>query len=138
MKPSGEIQASLIVNQGVWDSRHVETDLRDSMVFYPQGEREKTAAGAIAFFIEKLRTTARAGEIVASAIFFHAVYDPEAARLGLKPAEIGEVPDCLVAQLDHRMSQAVSLVIRYSWDDQANCSYAMPEHHPSFPIIFNG
>jgi hypothetical protein len=137
MKPSGEIQTSLVVNQDVWDNQHLQTDTRDSIVFYPQGEREKTPAGAIAFFVEKLRTAARSGEIVASAIFFHALYDPEAARLGLKPAAIGEEPNCFVAQLDHRMSQAISLVIRYSQDPKGEYRYAPAEHHSAFPIIFN-
>jgi len=71
MKPSGEIQTSMVVNEDVWNSQHVETDTRDSVVFYPQSDGEKTASGAIAFFVEKFRIAARNGEIVASAIFFH-------------------------------------------------------------------
>lgn len=137
MKPSGEIQTALGVNQDVWNSRHIETDTRDSIVFFPQGEGEKTPAGAVAFFVEKLRTAARNGEIVASAIFFHGIYDPESARLGLKPAETGEEPDCIVAQLDHRMSQAISLVIRYTRDSNGEYHYAPAEHYSAFPIIFN-
>lgn len=137
MKPSGEIQTALVVNQEVWNSRHIETDARDSIVFFPQGEGETTPAGAVAFFVEKLRTAARNGEIVASAIFFHGIYDPESARLGLKPAETGEEPDCIVAQLDHRMSQAISLVIRYSRDSNGEYHYAPAEHYSAFPIIFN-
>lgn len=137
MKPSGEIQTAVVLNQDVWHSRRVETDARDPFVFYPQGESEKTPAGAIAFFVEKFRAAARKREIVASAIFFHSIYDPKAVALGLKPAGIGEEPNCLVAQLDHRMSQAISLVIRYSKNADGEYRYAPPEHHSAFPIIFH-
>lgn len=137
MKPSGEIQTALGVNQDVWNSRHIETDTRDSIVFFPLGEDEMTPAGAISFFVKKFRAAAHNGEIVASAIFFHGIYDPESARLGLKPAEIGEEPDCIVAQLDHRMSQAISLVIRYTRDSNGEYHYAPAEHYSAFPIIFN-
>lgn len=136
MKPSGEIQTMMVVNQDVRASQHVETDTRDPIVFYPQGEGEKTPAGAIAFFVEKLRTAARKGDIVASALFFHAIYDPETARLGLTPAEVGEASDCIVAQLDHRLSQSISLVIRYTQNPKGEYDYAPAEHHSAFPLIF--
>jgi hypothetical protein len=137
MKPSGAIQTAMLLDQHAWENHIVEVDLSDSIVFYPEGEREKTPAGAIAFFVEKFRAAARNGEIVASAIFFHALYDAENARLGLKPGEVGEEPNCIVAQLDHRLSQAISLVIRYSPDSNGEYRFDSAEHYSAFPIIFN-
>lgn len=127
MKPTGEIQGWLLVKgeAGEDDQRKAEAS-----------DAEASPNAAIAYFINKLRVAADAGEIVASAIFFHAIYDPEQAKRGLLPAAAGEEPDCIVAQLDHRLSQAVSAVIRYARGQDGTWQFAPVEHHPNYPVVF--
>lgn len=137
LKPSGEIQGFILFNRDVWDSNHLATDVRDSVVVYPVGDGEQTADGAVRFFIRLLRAEAEKGAVVASAIFFHGLYTtPAAAALGIRPGAIGERPNCLVAMLDHRLSQSKSVVQRY--ERLAEGWKFMPaEHYSAFPSIFH-
>jgi hypothetical protein len=138
LKPSGEIQAHMLFNRDVWASQGLQTDPTDPVVLYPLGPAEETPEGAIRFFIDLFRAAADQGEIVATAIFFHGIYTTtRAAELGIMPAKIGEEPNCLIAMLDHRLSQTMSVVQRYARDARGEWQFAPATHHPAFPSIFN-
>ncbi len=137
MKPTGEIQGWLLMKGEAGECGQMEADDSDPIVIFAAGDAEETPISAIAYFVNKLRAAADAGEIVASANFFHAVYDPELAKRGILPAGLGEEPDCIVAQLDHRLSQAVSTVIRYSRGNDGEWQFSPAEHHPNYPLVFN-
>ena len=85
---AGEIHGSALVAE---DGRHMAVE------------------AAIAHFETTYGQAARAGTIVASAIFFHGVGLPEPAR----PAQTLDEARAIVALLEHRAGDSVFLVIPY-------------------------
>ncbi len=110
-----------------------EIQIRD----LPADAADSVAAEAVAFLVAQLQASAESGRIVASALFFPARYDAVQASLGLAPITPVESPDCLVAHLEHRLSQAKSIILRCrpagpTWTG------GTPEVHSTFPSVFAG
>ncbi len=138
LSPAGEIQSVMLVRPDEWAAHRMQTKPADPVVAYPVEQAGQPPAASARFMVRLFRAEAARGEIVASAIFFHASYTTqEAAQLGLMPAGIGEEPNCLVAVLDHRLSQARSVVLRYGRDSRGEWRFAPAEHYSTFPSIFH-
>lgn len=104
----------------------------------PVDAADAASGEALAFLTDQLRGAAEAGQIVASALFFTANYDAARAVDGLSPALPGATADCLVAQLEHRLSQAKSIIVRLRRSDAAAVEFEAPEVHSIHPTIFTG
>ena len=75
-----------------------------------QDNRNVSVHEALAHFESKFLHAAKAGEIVASAVFFHGVGLAEPGR----PAQTEEEARAIVALLEHKAGESVFLVIPYA------------------------
>jgi hypothetical protein len=138
LSPHGEIQSVMLVSREDWEKHRMETKPKDPVVVYPVEQAGQPPIISAQFMARLFRMAGARGEIVASAIFFHGIYTTrEAAQRGIMPAGIGEEPNCLVALLDHRLSQSRSVVLRYARDERGQWQFAPPEHYSAFPSVFH-
>jgi hypothetical protein len=78
------------------------------------GSNHLSVEQALAHFAESFRPLAQAGEISASAVFYHSVgIAPSSGRVELSPASTIDECRVLVGLLEHESGQSVYIVIPY-------------------------